>query len=226
MEVALIDHMGDDRAFVRAARVSVGRDILTAAPSTEDAGLINFLVKNRHGSPFEHAVMTWRIEAPIFVWREFMRHRIASYNEMSSRYTVLPAEFYVPAPDRPLVQVGKPGAYTFEPGDGDQYRLMENRLKGSAYEDYLNYETMLNQGIAKEVARMVLPVNIYSVAYVTMNVRALTNFLSLRTKARNATFPSYPQREIEMVAEDMERHFWDHFPITHECWNVNGRVPL
>ncbi len=225
MPVELIDYMGSDSTFVHAARVSTNAD-MKPIPADEGVGLLNFLIKNRHGSPFEHAVMKWRIEAPIFVWREFHRHRIASYNEMSGRYTQLPPKFYIPAPDRNLVQVGKPGAYEFVPGDVHQHLMATENLRHACATSYGAYERMLDAGIAKEVARTCLPVNIFSICYVTMNVRALTNFLSLRTKADHATFPSFPQREIEIVAEKLETTFADKFPITHAAWNSNGRVPL
>lgn len=224
MAVELIDHMGTDYGVAMAARVSTNKDRAITTDG-ELNGLINFLMKNRHGTPFEHNAMTFRIEAPIFVWREFHRHRIGfSYNEMSGRYTQLPPEFYVPAPDRPLVQVGKPGAYTFEPGNRAQVDWTGVFIKESAQFAYSRYEQMLGDGVAKEVARMVLPVNIYSVCYVTCNARSLMSFLSLRTKDERAMFPSYPQREIEMVAEQIEVKFRDLFPLTWNAWVQAGRV--
>ena len=92
-----------------------------------DRGLINYLMRDRHGSPFEHNSMTFYVQAPIFVFREFMRHRIASYNEESGRYRELRPVFYVPGPERNLVQVGKPGAYEFLPGSPEQTELVERR---------------------------------------------------------------------------------------------------
>lgn len=224
MTVELVDHMGDDMSIVRAARVSTGKD--TDPTSTEQcAGLINFLMKNRHGTPFEHNAMTFRIEAPIFVWREFMRHRIGfSYNEESGRYKRLDPVFYVPAADRNLVQVGKAGQYTFEPGDADLHGHVSDALESCASIAYRSYEGMLSDGVAREVARMCLPVNIYSSAYVTCNARSLMAFLSLRTKDPIAKFPSFPQREIEMVAEMMEADFARLFPITMRAFDDAGRV--
>ncbi len=223
MTVDLIDHMGDDHSFARAARVSTGRD---QVEDDDISGLINFLAKNRHGSPFEHAVLQWRIEAPIFVWREFHRHRIASYNEESSRYKQLDPVFYVPGPSRNLTQVGRPGHYEFVRGTEDQEYDVAMICREAPEMAYAAYEAMLARGIAREVARIVLPVSIYSACYVTMNVRALTNFLSLRTKDDRAMFPSFPQREIEMVAEQMEIAFRNYFPLTWNAWCQNGRVPL
>lgn len=220
--VDLVDSMGSDLSIVRAARVStVGAD---AQESTENAGLINYLLRDRHGSPFEHATLTFRVTAPIFVWREHHRHRIASYNEESGRYKQLDPVFYVPNSERNLVQQGKPGAYEFVPGTLGQQSLVEDLLIEANVLAYKNYEVLLDQGIAREVARMCLPVNIFSTCYVTMNIRALMNFLSLRTKDANSTFPSFPQREIEMVAEQYEEHFARIFPTTHSAFTRNGRV--
>jgi thymidylate synthase (FAD) len=175
-------------------------------------------------SPFEHVVFTWRVTAPLFVWREHHRHRIASYNEESSRYRQLAPHFYLPAPERNLVQVGKPGAYSFEPGSVDQYTDLISSTQQASLSAYRQYEMSLDAGIAREVARVVLPVNIMSTCYVTMNARALMNFLSLRTKSEDAMFVSYPQREIEMVAEEYEKDFMRLCPITHEAFHRKGRV--
>jgi thymidylate synthase (FAD) len=224
--VELIKHSASDSDIAFAARVSTQgeRSQETDQEDPKLAGLINFLMRERHGSPFEHSVFTFYVKAPIFVWREHMRHRIASYNEESGRYRVLEPEFYVPAKDRKLVQVGKPGAYVFEPGTEDQYIFAGRQITRACEDAYERYELMLQEGIAKEVARSVLPVNIYSSAYVTMNARALMNFLSLRRAVEGSRFPSYPQREIEMVAEKYENIFERLMPLTHKAFVNNGRV--
>jgi thymidylate synthase (FAD) len=190
----------------------------------KDAGLINYLMRDRHGSPFEHSNFTFYVKAPIFVWREHMRHRMASYNEESGRYRELQPEFYVPAPDRNVVQVGKPGAYTFEPGTPDQKAIVMQNFYRSCDEAYMHYIEMLDAGVAREVARGVLPVAIYSSAYVTINARSLMNFLSLRQNVEGQRFPSFPQREIEMVAEKYEVAFKELMPMTHKAFVENGRV--
>jgi thymidylate synthase (FAD) len=220
MHVELIESCVSDEMVAKAARVSTGTDHSSADPE----GLINYLMRDRHGSPFEHGIITFRVEAPIFVWREHMRHRMANYNEESGRYTQLKPDFYIPGPDRNLVQVGKPGAYSFVPGNEPQYLAMVAAIKRMSTNCYAEYQSMLDLGIAREVARMVLPVNIYSSAYVTMNPRALMNFLSLRRKAPESRFPSFPQREIEMVAEKYEDIFEDRMPLTHAAFVNNGRV--
>ena len=227
MTVDLIDSMGNDDSVIRAAKVSTMTDTTVdemSIPGKEK--FIDFLVANRHGSPFEHVLFTFRIEAPIFVWREFMRHRVASYNEESGRYTELKPVFYVPDEDRNLVQVGKPGEYTFIQGDHTQRRSTKFTLRDTSEFAYDGYQYLLDRGIAREVARMVLPLNIYSTAYVTMNLRSLTNFLALRRNVEGQTVPSFPQREIEMVAELMEQHANSIAPITLRAFRRNGRVAL
>lgn len=221
MTVELVNSMASDTAVAMAARVSTGA---SNEDTSKDAGLINYLMRDRHGSPFEHNAFTFFIEAPIFVFREFMRHRIASYNEESGRYKELSPVFYTPDADRKLVQVGKPGAYTFEDGDQEQYEAVDNAIFVASEDAYARYQDMLDEGIAREIARMVLPLNIYSSMYVTMNARSLMNFLSLRTTREGTHFPSFPQREIEMVAEKMEEFFAEKMPITYETFNKNGRV--
>jgi thymidylate synthase (FAD) len=222
-DVDLYQEAGSDAFICMAARVSTkGADTFDEG---ESAGLINFLMSNRHGSPFEHGLMTFRVTAPIFVWREFMRHRIGfSYNEESGRYKILNGTFYVPPKDRPLIQVGKAGAYSFEFGNDAQYELTRQELSEAYFTAWAAYQTMLKQGVAKEVARMCLPVATYSTAYVSCNPRSLMSFLSLRTKHEDSTFPSYPQWEINQVADQLEEFFKTLYPLTHASFIKNGRV--
>jgi len=225
--VEMVRANAHDADVLFAARVSTkGEQSLedVNADASKSAGLINYLMRDRHGSPFEHNSMTFYVQAPIFVFREFMRHRIASYNEESGRYRNLNPVFYYPGPDRNLVQVGKAGAYTFEPGTQEQHDMAEREIKASCTQAYEAYQRMLDAGIAREVARAVLPVTIYSSMYVTMNARSLMNFLSLRTKREGTHFPSFPQREIEMVAEKMEAYWAELMPMTYEAFNKSGRV--
>ncbi len=228
--VELVRASAHDSDVLFAARVSTqGEKTLSDAASgveagDRDRGLINYLMRDRHGSPFEHNSMTFYVQAPIFVFREFMRHRIASYNEESGRYRELRPVFYVPAVDRRLVQVGKPGAYLFEPGSAAQHELVAAEARRTASEAHASYRRMLDAGIAREVARIVLPLSIYSSMYVTMNARSLMNFLSLRTAREGSRFPSFPQREIEMAAEQMELHWRELMPLTSAAFEANGRV--
>lgn len=226
MTVKLMQYMGNDSAIIAAARVSTtGAESSRTFDTAEANGLINFLMKNRHGTPFEHNAMTFLIEAPIMVFREFHRHRIGwSYNEESARYKQLAPVFYVPNPERNLIQEGRPGHYEFVPGTHDQWENTKATLAASYHVAYANYESLLKDGIAKEVARACLPVAIYSSMYATCNARSLMAFLSLRTKSDMATYPSFPMREIEMVAEQMEFEFNHLFPITAAAFNQHGRV--
>jgi len=228
--VELVRASASDADVLFAARVSTqGEQTLEAAQdasvdTTRSKGLINYLMRDRHGSPFEHNSMTFYVQAPIFVFREFMRHRIASYNEESGRYRELNPVFYVPGLDRNLVQVGKPGAYEFLPGTPEQSALVSDEVRAVCEEAFASYQRMLDAGIAREVARIVLPLTIYSSMYVTMNARSLMNFLSLRTKREGTHFPSFPQREIEMAAEQMETAWAELMPLTAEAFTANGRV--
>ncbi len=228
--VELVRSSASDGDVLFAARVSTqGEQTLEAAQretgaDERDRGLLNYLMRDRHGSPFEHNSLTFYVQAPIFVFREFMRHRIASYNEESGRYRELRPVFYVPGPERKLRQIGKPGHYEFEDGTAEQTALVSQEVRSVTRASYEAYQRMLEAGIAREVARIVLPLNIYSSMYVTMNARSLMNFLSLRTKRDDSHFPSFPQREIEMCADLMEQHWARLMPITHECFNQNGRV--
>ncbi len=222
-DVNLVEAAGSDELICKAARVST----LGAASidSEESAGLLQFLMKNRHGSPFEHSMMMFRISAPIVVWREFMRHRIGySYNEQSGRYMELDPVFYIPPPERALIQIGKPGHYTFEPGSETDYDTMCALLIPAYQKAWDAYQEQLDSGIAKEVARLCLPTAIYSTAYVTCNPRSMMSFLSLRTKHEESMFPSFPMWEINQVATQMEWFFEDLFPITHKAFVNSGRV--
>jgi thymidylate synthase (FAD) len=223
ISVSLVQSVGDDAMICQAARVStLGTESLGGE---ESSGLIKFLMNNRHGSPFEHGSMTFLVEAPIFVFREWHRHRAGwSYNETSGRYKELDPVFYVPSSERPLVQEGKPGAYSLVKGSRSQWMSAYNLLNESYEESWDAYQTLLDIGVAKEVARLCLPVGIYSSMYATCNPRSLMHFLSLRTKSAESTFPSYPMHEIADAAGQMERIFADLYPLTYQAWNNNGRV--
>ncbi len=227
MTVELVKASASDADVIWAARVSTaGETSLEDVGSDPERskGLINYLARERHGSPFEHTSMTFFVSAPIFVFREFMRHRIASYNEESGRYRELSPVFYIPDQSRKLIQIGKTGAYDFVDGTSDQFSGSVAAMKRAYEAAYVEYKNMLDLGIAREVARTVLPVGLYSSMYVTMNARALMNFLSLRTKHEGSHFPSYPQREIEMVAEKMEEIWAGLMPLTYAAFNSGGRV--
>lgn len=221
-EVRLVQHAASDDSVVKAMLVSTQGDESLEASAT--FGRINYLMRNRHGTPFEHNSFTFFVKAPIMVFREFHRHRIWSYNELSGRYAELLDEFYIPPPERPLVQEGKTGHYTFVPGTEKQQQIVQDHLSAAYGVAWGAYQSMLAAGVAKEVARLCLPVGIYSQMYATCNARALMHFLSLRTKREDSTFPSYPQYEIEQVATRMETVFAATMPLTYRAFCENGRV--
>jgi len=226
--VKLVNSLASDTMVISAARISTSTIPLTTVDGKRDykreEGLISYLMKNRHGTPFEHNAFTFRIECPIFVAREFMRHRIASYNEESARYKQLDATFWVPAPARPLVQEGKPGHYVMKPGTMDQYENTVDALKATARYCYNQYEYILSLGTAREVARAALTVGIYTSFYVTMNARGLMNFLSLRIDDPESAYPSKPQYEIETAALQMQDVFAAKMPVTCDAFMAAGRV--
>jgi thymidylate synthase (FAD) len=226
--VQLVKHTADDAHVLWSARVSTqGEQSLEqiGADPERSEGLINYLMRDRHGSPFEATSMTFFISAPIFVFREFQRHRVGwSYNESSGRYRELEPVFYVPSLDRKLVQQGRPGKYVFVKGTAAQHDLVARVMEDSYRQAYQAYQEMLAAGVAREVARAVLPVGLYSSMYATCNARSLMHFLGLRTTHPDAKVKSYPQREIEMVAEKMEAEWAKLMPITYAAFNANGRV--
>ncbi|MFD0889224.1 FAD-dependent thymidylate synthase [Streptosporangium algeriense] len=226
--VELVKHSASDSDVLWAARVStVGEQSIEEIRKDPERskGLINFLMRDRHGTPFEHNSMTFLVRAPIFVFREFQRHRVGwSYNEESGRYRELQPDFYVPGPERRLVQEGRPGKYVFVEGSEEQHKIAREAMESAYRRSYEAYQEMLEAGIAREVARAVLPVGLFSSMYATCNARSLMHFLSLRTKSEQAKVPSFPQREIEMVAERMEAAWAGLMPLTHAAFVVNGRV--
>jgi thymidylate synthase (FAD) len=224
MKVEYIDHLGSDLDIARAAWVSTMGERADEGNSERVKGLINMLMRDRHGSPFEQGLLRFRVTAPIVVFREHHRHRIASYNEMSGRYVEMKPHFYVPNNKRPLIQIGKPGAYVFEPGDGEQFSLVSDSFRRNSKDAWAAYQSMLNFGIAREVARMVLPLNLMSTMIVAMNPRALMNFLSLRVKSEEARYPTFPMWEIDQVAQQYEGFFSTHFPLTWNAFQDNERV--
>lgn len=170
--------------------------------------------------------MTYDIEMPA-PWHNFVADGVVvhnSYNEESGRYKELEPHFYIPGEDRKLIQQGKPGHYEFVQGSDAHHWIVKDEMEMVAVHAYRAYKSMLNAGIAREVARMILPLNTYSTAYVTCNARSLMHFLSLRVHDDGATFPSFPQREIEMVAEQYERSFALHMPTTYFAFIENGLV--
>lgn len=230
--VKLIQSVGGDSMVCAAAKVSTsGEEAEKLVDADANFGLINYLMKHRHGTPFEHSSLTLFVHAPIFVWREWHRHRIGfSYNEESGRYKQLDPVFYLPPHDRPMFKVDdwKPGRPKFLPIDGEVGEAAYGRLCANlkrAYEvAYDAYQQNLNLGIDPGLARDCLPVGIYSSCWVTCNPRSLMAFLSLRTHDEQAKCVSYPLHEIEVGARACEAIFKTGWPLTWKAWQENGRI--
>lgn len=213
MEVTLDEALATDLAVVNAARVSFNQR--SDEMGDREIGLINYLIKNRHGSPFEHGYFRFIVECPLFVAREWFRHRAGhSYNEWSGRYSLIESKFFKPA--RYRKQVGKPGAYRFETHTGSEGAIDDVINEANEAADRA-YKELLSLGVAKEQARMVLPVNTYTKFVWSSNPRSLMHFLSLRTSEQ-------AMKEIRDCAFMVEAEFKLRMPHTWEAWNQNGRV--
>jgi thymidylate synthase (FAD) len=213
--VRLDDAMASDLSVVNAARVSFGRRKETMDES--DEGLVRFLMRDRHGTPFEHNAFRFHIRAPIFVVREWMRHRVGSFNEFSMRYAKATDDFYVPEAEDVRTQIGKPGAYSFEPVEAELAEETREALEAVYEQAFATYERLVEAGVARELARSVLPVGAYTEFYWTVNARALMNFVSLRAHET-------AQREIRRYAEAVETFLAEKMPVTHAAFVAAGRV--
>ena len=219
--VELIDIMGSDLSIVNAAKVSFSAELDEMNPSA--VGLIKFLMKNKHATPFEHVLFKFRVKCPIFVAREWFRHRWSSFNEMSMRYYVPEKiDFFYPEESTIRQQVGKPGSYTFEPMEYPEAAYSEVMTQLShVYKVAENaYFSMLKEGIAKELARSVLPVGQYTEFIWTVNARSLINFLSLR----NDSNAQYEINEYARIIE--EKIFADCLPVTYSAFLESGREAI
>ena len=211
MAVEYIQHMGSDEMVARSARVSTGRDKLK---QDRVEGLIGYLVKAGHTSTLEHCALTVRVNVPVFVHRQIMTHRTISKNSESARYTVLKPDFYAPEFGRPLFNLGSSAHPEFEENDNKtDHRLVVGSQKVAYKEAWYQYEKLVNAGIANEVARNVLPVGVYTSAYLTANLLGWFNFLRLRDGQEG-----HPQAEIVEVALKIEKIISDLYPITYKAW--------
>ncbi|GAB6188449.1 FAD-dependent thymidylate synthase [Marinitoga arctica] len=205
--VKLIDIFGSDLRAVQAARVSYAGDL---KGDKRDKKLLFYLMEHKHHSPFEHQVFTFHIKTPIFVARQWMRHRIGSYNEISRRYTTKYAEeFYIPNHIRIQDTKNKQGSVK----TNDKH--MEHKaidVINYTYDYLLNtYNKLLEMGVAREMARMILPVGQYTQFYWTVNTRSLMNFLNLRAD-------SHAQWEIQQYAIALAKIFEEKLPWTYEAF--------
>lgn len=231
--IKLVQQVGGDQIIVAAAKVSTsGEEALQFVDQDANFGLLNYLMKHRHGTPFEHSSLTFFVHAPIFVWREWHRHRIGvSFNEESGRYKTLDPVFYLPPRDRPMFKIDgwKPGRPKFDVLNTNKFedlkyeKLCDNLKKcyRLCYDSYIeNLELDIDPGLARDC----LPVGIYSSCWFTCNPRSLMSFLSLRTGNQEAKFLSYPLYEIEVAAKSLEKIFAEGWPLTHKAFCENGRV--
>lgn len=204
--VRLENCMGGDGAVVRAARVSYGSEAKTEG---EDQKLIAYLLKHNHGTPFEHAVFTFHVKLPIFVARQWIRHRMSSYNEASFRYREPKEEFYYPKEWRAQDTKNKQGSVA-APSDFDHAELnlaLDNQCRSTM----ADYKAMIAQGVSREMARMLLPVNLYTEWYWTVNARALLHFLELRCD-------SHAQWETRQYAYALAQIMRHTMPWTFDAW--------
>lgn len=214
--VRLIDKMGDDLSIVRAARVSYDAAWRAGESEKSDHRLINYLWRNKHTSPFESVSFTFEVKAPIFVFRQWHRHRTWSYNELSARYKELPEEYYVPLPETVGVQAE----------DNKQCRLIQTGgvknvsitasylIDQHSKDSFKLYKDLLSQGIPRELARSILPVNTYSHMFATVNLLNLLKFITLRSD-------DHAQYEIRVFSDAMKQLITPIVPVTMKAFNAS-----
>ncbi len=218
--VRVVDYMGDDAAIVQAARVSYGKGTKRVS---EDAGLINYLMRHRHTTPFEMCEIKYHVKLPIFVARQWIRHRTANVNEYSARYSILDNEFYMPAPEQLGVQSSANRQGRGDALTGDEAKHVMDLLREDSEQTYAHYEEMLNedadgkprdpnrQGLARELARMNLTLNFYTQWYWKVDLHNLLHFLSLRADP-------HAQYEIRVYADAMLETLKRWVPITYDAF--------
>lgn len=203
--VRLVDFMGSDLAVVQAARVSLGKGV---THTVRDKKLVDFLLANRHETPFEHAVFKFHISCPIFVARQWFRHRMASYNEISGRYTEMKEQFYLPQ----RLRQQKTRNYQYRKMDESESSDLLQKIKSFYKDTYALYRELLQKGVAKEHARIILPAALYTQFYWTVNARSLMNFLSLR-------LDEHAQEEIRLYARSICEIFKQKMPWTFAAFD-------
>lgn len=203
--VRLVDLMGSDQGVVDAARVSYGG---RSKGAQADKKLIAYLLQHSHLTPFEHSLFKFHVRAPIFVARQWFRHRFAAYNEISFRYTEVKDDFYMPKLWRGQDAKNRQGSTADTVLDQEALGALLRKQVEAAL---AAYKTMIARGVAREMARMVLPVNLYTEFYWTVNARSLMNFVALRADA-------HAQWEIQQYAEALARVFRDRMPWTYEAF--------
>lgn len=207
--VRMVDYLGGDQRIVQAARVSYGAGTKTVR---QDRGLIHYLMKNWHTSPFEQVILTFHTKMPIFVARQWVRHRTARLNEISGRYSVMRDEFYVPEPAQIKVQsADNKQARGDETLPFDQAMALIQKLEEDQRALYGHYQEMLDMGVAREIARTNLPLNLYTEWYWQIDLHNLFHFLHLRLDA-------HAQYEIRVYAEAMAQCAKAVAPLAYEAF--------
>ena len=225
--VEKIQAVGDDAMIAHAAMVSTRGKLEGALGEPKTEGLINYLMKHRHGTPFEHGLLTVRVSCPAKVWWEWVRHRIGwSYNLESSRYKQLDPVFYIPPRARWMIRpVGfKSARPEFASAVPDEYALVVESLRRGYEAAYKEYQYMLDLNLDRGLAMLVLGQGIYFSGYATANPRSIMAFLELRTDHPEAKRPSKPLHEIVVAAKNLEAIFAEQWPITYRAWADNGRA--
>lgn len=208
VSVELIDSMGSEERIVQAARASTkGAEAKEAVAN----GLVRTLVEEGHTVPLEHCVFTFKIEAPLFVVNQMVKHRMSSISAHSARYSEMRPQFYVPADDRPCAQSGKPMEYNYFHTE-ETTEIAQGELSYVAEMCWLTYQNLLEGGVAKEVARSVLPVSMYTTIFMTVNLNSLLNIIKLRTDR----YGSHPQFEMALVGEAFRSTVEELFPTVME----------
>ncbi|MBK9496481.1 MAG: FAD-dependent thymidylate synthase [Xanthomonadales bacterium] len=213
--VRLVDSMGNDLSIVRSARVSYAAEWRAGEDQGSDTRLINYLWKNKHSTPFEAVTLTFEVKAPIFVLRQWHRHRTWSYNEVSARYTSLPEEYYVPTPDT----IGTQSTSNKQMRDmGHSNPAASAAIDHMCGEAFSCYRRLIDDGVPRELARIVLPLATYSHMFATVNLLNLMKFMTLRCH-------EHAQPEIRVYAEAMRELARSVAPIAIGAWETTAKTP-
>jgi len=212
--VRLVDSMGNDLSVVRSARVSYDAAWRAGEDAGSDSKLINYLWRNKHSTPFESVTFTFEVKAPIFVLRQWHRHRTWSYNELSARYKELPEEFYLPDPKIIGTQsTNNKQGRDLEPSYENMRQDQVNLLKYTCEQAFVTYKTLIREGWPRELARSVLPVNTYSHMFCTVNLLNLLKFITLRDH-------DHAQHEIQVYARAMKELVTPIVPVTMKAFDT------
>lgn len=211
--VRLVDSMGNDLSVVRSARVSYDAEWRAGEDEGKDAKLINYLMRNRHTSPFESVTFTFEVKAPIFVFRQWHRHRTWSFNEISARYAELPEEFYVPDVSK-ITGQSKNNKQQRDNEPIDAAMICHHTIREACEEAFKTYLDLIGMGCPRELARGVLPVNTYSKMFATVNLSNLMKFIDLRDH-------SHAQWEIQVYAQAMLELIRDIVPVSVAAFEAN-----